>query len=53
MMDLTAWVAYGGKDRTVAQWRELFAETGWRLEDVVIVTEPYAMLSGVVSTHRS
>ncbi|HET7278410.1 MAG TPA: methyltransferase [Dermatophilaceae bacterium] len=45
MMDLTAWVAYGGKDRTVSRWRELFAETGWRLEDVVIVTEPYGMLS--------
>jgi hypothetical protein len=45
MMDLTAWVAYGGMDRTVPQWREIFAETGWRLQDVVIVTEPYGMLS--------
>ena len=48
MMDLTAWVAYGGKDRTVPEWRVLFAEAGWHLQDVVIVTEPYGMLTGVL-----
>lgn len=48
MVDLTAWVAYGGKDRTVPRWHELFAETGWRLEAVVPMTEPSGMLSASV-----
>lgn len=47
-MDLTAWVAYGGGDRTVAQWRGLFAAGGWTLTDVVRLTEPYSLLNAVL-----
>jgi hypothetical protein len=47
-MDLTAWVAYGGGDRTVAQWRGLFAAGGWMLTEVVPLTEPYSLLNAVL-----
>ncbi len=49
MADLTAWVAYGGADRTVPQWRELFGAGGWTLNDVVTLTPPYAMLTASVT----
>jgi len=42
--DLTAWVAYGGADRTTDGWRDLFTAADWTLERVVGLTEPFSLL---------
>lgn len=43
--DLTAWVAYGGADRTVEQWTELHAQAGWALTTVTPIDAPFAVLT--------
>lgn len=42
--DLTAWVVYGGADRTLARWAELFAEAGWPAMQSRELEGPYALL---------
>lgn len=43
--DMTAWVAYGGADRTVAGWRALHARAGWELLDVRPLNMGYSLLT--------
>ena len=43
--DMTAWVAYGGGDRTIARWDELHQAAGWRDLQVTELEEPFALLS--------
>jgi hypothetical protein len=43
--DVTAWVAYGGADRTVDQWRALHARAGWELSDVRPLNMAYSLLT--------
>jgi hypothetical protein len=43
--DVTAWVAYGGADRTVDGWRELHARAGWELVDVQGLNQGYSLLT--------
>jgi cyclopropane fatty-acyl-phospholipid synthase-like methyltransferase len=43
--DLTAWVAYGGADRTVDGWRDLHARAGWDMLDVRPLNMGYSLLT--------
>lgn len=43
--DMTAWVAYGGADRTVEGWRLLHARAGWDLLDVRPLNVGYSLLT--------
>jgi len=43
--DMTAWVAYGGADRTVDGWRALHAQAGWELLDVRPLNLGYSLLT--------
>jgi hypothetical protein len=43
--DMTAWVAYGGADRTVDGWRALHARAGWQLLDVRPLNMGYSLLT--------
>ena len=45
--DMTAWVAYGGGDRTIARWRELHEDAGWRDLQVTELDGPFALLSSL------
>ncbi|MGN6722424.1 MAG: methyltransferase [Marmoricola sp.] len=42
--DLTAWVAYGGGDRTIQQWRALHEAAGWQNLEATPLEEPTAVL---------
>lgn len=43
--DLTAWVAYGGGDRTIAQWAELHQSAGWHNLAVTPLDDAFSVLT--------
>jgi hypothetical protein len=42
--NVTAWVAYGGSDRTAAGWRALFDDADWTVERIVPLTDPFSLI---------
>lgn len=42
---LTAWVAYGGADRTLARWRDIHHRAGLEIDAVTPLNDPYTLIT--------
>jgi hypothetical protein len=46
LVDITMLVMTGGRERTLAEFKTLFAEAGFELEQTVVTRSPFTMLIG-------
>jgi hypothetical protein len=45
--ELTAWVAYGGADRTAQEWRELHRRAGLHVSTITPLSDAFSLIEGV------
>lgn len=45
---LPAWVVYGGRDRTIAEWEDLHHRSGLEIRAVTAISGPYSVIASVV-----